>query len=475
LASSGNPVAAARPLSLPAIMAFACAYMPFAALQLSVAVQMPRFMATTLGVGAVAGSIFGLVRLIDIPVDPALGLAMDRTKTPVGRYRPWLIMSAPVLMLAIYMLYQAPPGVGEGYLIGWLLVMYLGMSMLLVGGNAWASTLATSYGQRSRIFGAQTALGVLGAAVVLGIPIYADGQHMTEAEGIRWVGWFMMGLAPLAILVALARTPERITAEAHGIRFKPADYAALLARPNVLRLIAADFTVTLGPGWMSALYLFYFEDSRGFTLTQANILLAVYILAGLAGAPAAAWLANRITKHRALMVNTTGYSLALIVVATLPKGAFLPMAPTMFVAGAFAAGFTVIIRSITADIGDEIRLERGRDLMGLLYALTSATTKAAAAVAVFLTFTVLGWVGYSFKAGVANGADQVRGLELAYIIGPIVFVMIAGACFIGYRLNAERHADIRRQLEERDALIDAGAARESLTGEPELPIAEPLK
>ena len=35
---------------------------------------------------------------------------------------------------------------------------------------------------------------------------------------------------------------------------------------------------------MSALYLFYFEDSRGFTLTQANILLAIYILAGLAGA-----------------------------------------------------------------------------------------------------------------------------------------------------------------------------------------------
>jgi Na+/melibiose symporter-like transporter len=466
VASKAGP---AGQLSLLSVLAFACAYMPFAALQLSVAVQMPRFMATTLGVGAAAGSIFGLVRMIDIPVDPALGLAMDRTRTAVGRYRPWLIAAAPVLMLAIYMLYQAKAGVGEGYLIGWLLVMYLGMSMLLVGGNAWASTLATSYGQRSRIFGAQTALGVLGAAVVLGIPIYADGQHMTEAEGIRTVGWFMMGLAPAAILIALARTPERVTTEAHGLRFKPADYAALLTRPNVLRLVAADFTVTLGPGWMSALYLFYFEDSRGFTLTEANILLAIYILAGLAGAPAAAWLANRITKHRALMVNTTGYSIALIVVATLPKGAFLPMAPTMFVAGAFAAGFTVLIRSLTADIGDEIRLDRGRDLIGLLYALTSATTKAAAAVAVFLTFTVLAWAGYSFKAGVENGADQIRSLELAYIIGPIVFVMIAGACFFGYRLSPERHADIRRQLDERDAaLTGADAALDSLTGEPDL-------
>lgn len=473
MTSQGN--AGARPLSLPAIMAFACAYMPFAALQLSVAVQMPRFMATTLGVGALAGTIFGLVRLIDIPVDPALGLMMDRTKSPLGRYRPWLILSAPILMLAIYMLYQAQPGVGGGYLMGWLLVMYLGMSILLVGGNAWASTLATSYGQRSRIFGAQTALGVLGAAVVLGIPVWTDGKHMSEAEGIRTVGWFMLGLTPVAILAALARTPERINQDAHGVKFRPADYFSLLRRPNVLRLMAADFLVTLGPGWMSALYLFYFEDSRGFSLTQSNILLAIYILAGLAGAPAAAWMANRITKHRALMLNTTGYSLALIVVAVLPRGDFPLMAPTMFMAGAFAAGFTVLIRSLTADVGDEIRLDKGRDLIGLLYAMTSATTKAASALAVFLTFSVLGLIGYSFKAGVQNGPAQVHGLELAYVIGPIVFVMLAGACFIGYRLNAERHAEIRRRLEERDGLIDPAAAMESLTGEPELPIAEPTR
>jgi predicted MFS family arabinose efflux permease len=53
----------------------------------------------------------------------------------------------------------------------------------------------------------------------------------------------------------------------------------------VIRLLAADLMVTLGPGWMAALYLFYFKDSRGFDTAAANLLLLIYVAAGFAGAP----------------------------------------------------------------------------------------------------------------------------------------------------------------------------------------------
>lgn len=433
------------------VIAFAFAYMPFAALQTSVAVQLPKFFATTLGLGAAAGAIFGVVRMIDIPIDPALGLTMDRTRTPIGRYRPWLIIAAPILMVAIYMLYQAQPGVSRGYLTLWLLIMYIGMSCLLVGANSWASTLATSYTDRSRIFGAMATVGVVSAASALIVPIVADMAGRTEAEGIRLVGWFLLGLAPVAIAAAVFVTPERITKDAPGRRFRAVDYATLMARPNVIRLVIADFFVTLGPGWMSALYLFFFELSRGFSVAESNILLTIYILAGFVGSPAAAWLSNRISKHGALMINTTAYSAMLVIIFSMAPGNFPLMAPCMLLAGAFASGFTVIIRSMTADIGDEIRLEGGRDLIGLLYALTSATTKAASALAVFITYRVLDSVGFNFKNVEANGPEQIRGLELAYVIGPIVFVMLAGACFFGYRLTAARHAEIRLELDARDA------------------------
>ena len=457
---------AAAPLSLLSVLTFACCYLPFSALNNTLAVQVPNYFARHIGLGLAVGGAFGLIRLIDIPLDPFLGLVMDRTRTPWGRYRPWMILGAPVLMLAIYMLYEAPVGAGATYLLVWLLVMYLGMSFLLLAANAWAATLAGAYAQRSRIFGAMQGLGTLGAIAILVIPIYvAKVQHLTDARGIQAVGWFLVIMTPITIALVTLRTPEPL-GRAAPIRFRIGDYAGLLTRPNVLRVLFADFFVILGPGWMSALYLFFFTDSRGFTTSAANALLVIYLAAALIGAPATAWLANRINKQRALMVTTTGYSLMLIIIFISPKASFAVAAPAMFVAGALAAGTIVMIRSITADVGDEIRLENGQQQIGLLYALTSGSSKAAGAFAVTLTFWVLSLVGYNPAEHAVNGPAQIRGLELAYAIGPIVFVMIGGACFLGYKLSAERHAEIRRELDARDALYDESAIVQSVSGAP---------
>ncbi len=451
MAPRTSPASSGTPLSLGAVLAFACAYMPYAALLLSVAVQLPPFFASQLGLGLAAGAAFGIVRLIDIPVDPVLGLLIDRTRTPLGRFRLWMIAGVPIMMLALYMLYQAPPGVSQGYLVVWLLVVYLGMSIQLVAGNAWASTLAATYQARSRIFGAMLGMGVVGSVAALVIPVVAEGLHQDQLHGMRAVGWFLFGLVPASTAIALLRTPERPAKAEPARRFGLADYAALLSRGNVLRILAADFCVTMGPGWMAALYIFYFRDSRQLGLTAGNLLLALYILAGLVGGPAAAWLANRISKHRALIVTTTLYSLALITIPLLPKGQALPAIVPMFFLGALATGFVVMVRAITADVGDELRLESGRDLIGLLYAVTSATTKAASALSIFITYALLGAIGYDAKPHAANSPDQIHGLELIYITGPIVFVMLGGAAFLGYRLSADRHAEIRRQLDLRDA------------------------
>ena len=471
--SNGNKVAANGPLSLPAVMAFASGHIPIAALSLAISVHLPRYFASELGLAlTVVGASFALVRFVDIPIDAGLGLAMDRTRTRFGRYRVWMALGAPILMFALYMLLSSPEGVGQGYLFGWLLVMYIGYSGVYLSHLAWAGRIAPTYKERSRVFGAITGLGVFGAMFVLLIPVFLTSQGSTDAESVQAMIWFIIGATGLSTLLVVVVSPERIARD-QPTRFELKDYWALLTRPNILRLLAADLFVTLGPGWMAAIYLFYFTDSLGFTLAQSNLLLMIYIGAGFLGAPMAAWLANRISKHRALMFNTTVYSLGLILLPTMPKGDFLIFSVVMFLVGAMAAGFTVMIRAITADIADEIRLESGREWMGLMYAMTTATSKLAAAGSILLTFSVLAAVGYQAKVGSVNTPEAIRGLELAYIIGPIFFVMIAGACFIGYNLTAARHAEIRRQLDEQDALVDPGAAMESLTGEDLAPANKP--
>lgn len=186
LLSSRANRTSADAMPLAAMLAFASMSIPIAALQLAVSVHLPRYFASTVGLElALVGAAFSFVRLIDVPIDALIGVGMDRTTTPFGRYRVWMLAGAPVLMAGFYMLLAAPVGVALAYLVGGLLVMYLGYSGVYLAHLAWAGRLAPSYQQRSRIFGAIGALGVVGAIGVLLIPVWVTRQGGSDGDGVR--------------------------------------------------------------------------------------------------------------------------------------------------------------------------------------------------------------------------------------------------------------------------------------------------
>jgi GPH family glycoside/pentoside/hexuronide:cation symporter len=453
------------------VLSFSAVALPLGALAVAVAVYLPPYFASHLGVSlTVIGAAWAVVRLLDILVDPVLGLVMDRTRTRFGRYRVWLVIGAPVLMIATYALFEAPVGIGALYLIGWLLVFYLGTSILSLGHSAWAATLAVEYHERSRVFGVLAAAGVVGAVIVLLIPIMAHTIGWSDAQGVRAMGWFIFGLTPLVVAMVCLRTPEHIARPTGHPHFTLKDYWSLLVKPDLLRLFLAQMALTLGPGWMSALYLFFFTDSRGFSAEEASGLLLVYVIAGIVGAPLTARLAMRFSKHRTLMVTTTAYSLGLCMVMVVPKGDVIAALPVMFWCGFMAAGFDLMIRAMLADVADEVKLDQGQEQISLIYALNALANKIALAMAIGLTFPLLGRLGYDAAVGASNTPDAIRSLELAYIVGPIVFVMLGGACVLGWRLDATRHGEIRRQLDARDALYAEAPIIGSLGADAAIPV-----
>lgn len=454
---------AEQKLSLVSIITFSVGTLPVSALGVALFVYLPPYLAGHLGVALTAISLaWASVRLIDLFVDPVLGLTMDRTRTPFGRYRVWLSAGVPVLMLAVYMLFMAPSGIGVTYLLIWLFVLYLGNSILALAQSAWSATLATQYHERSRVFGILTAVGVVAAVVTLLIPIFASSFGLNSDQGVQAMGWFVIAIAPVSVGLAVWRTPERINQNLHP-HFVLRDYLDIVIKPEVIRLFFCQMALTLGPGWMSAMYLFYFKDVRGFSTEQATILLLVYILSGVVGAPLTARAAMRFGKHQTLIATTSAFSFGLFGVFVVPVGNVLAAAPVMLWCGFMAAGFGLMINAMMADVGDEIRLHQGKERISLLYAVLTFASKIAAALAIGVTYRLLSRIGFNAVEGALNTAAALAGLQWVFLSGPIVFVMLGGVCVVGWKLDAKRHAGVRAQLDARDAALDEAPILSSVT------------
>ena len=462
---SASPVAGGSRLSTPVIFAFASAAIPAAALGLVLGVYMPRFFASHLHIGLLAvGGAVATVRLIDVFFDIVIGWGMDRTRTRFGRYRLWYVLGMPILMLAVYELFNPPAGVGVGYLMTWLLVMYAGISISTLAHQAWAANIATDYHERSRVIGWMQAVGVFGAVALLLTPLLSHGLiDPSKGSSMSILGWIIMASIPITTLLVVAFTPERMTHEVKTQAFALGDYIRTVTRPTMLRLVLADLFLTLGPGTTGPLYIFFFHDAKGFSPSTVSLLLIPYIGAGVLGAPFWARVAKKVSKHRTLQIAAVCYAVAQSALMAIPAGLLGATAVGMFAVGFCASAFLLLVRSMVADYADEMKLEQGQERAGMLYAMVILTQKVGSSITVSIVFPILAFVGYNAAEGATNTPQAITDLEMCYLFAPIVLVLVGAAMFFGYKLDDKRHAEIRAALDQREFEL-AEAAAEPLSG-----------
>jgi Na+/melibiose symporter-like transporter len=455
---------------LPTVLAFSSMGMPIAVMGLLYTVYVPPNYAA-LGIGFTAVAVaYLIVRSLDFFLDPLLALVMDRTKTPIGRYRPWVMLGVPVAMVGILKALMPPAHVSELYFIVWLVVSFAGLSMMTLGQSAWSAVVAVNYHDRSRVFAWISLLGVVATVAILLLPVFTAGAISAGlVSSMPALGWILLVSLPICLVLCAAFTPDRIATKVERPKFKARDYLRAIGRPSMLRLAISDFVLNVGPGTTGPLYLLYFRDAKGFSVQDVSVLLIFYVSAGVLGSlfwggPAAKWLG----KHRALMVSCVAYSITQTILMVVPRmnGPHtaldaVPTALAMMAVGFCASAFGILNRAMVADVADEVRLEQKQDLTSLLYSMVTTTTKVGSSIPLVIVYPVLAMIGYDAN-GTHNTPHAIFGLEMCYLFAPITLVWLGGAMFLGYKLDSTRHAEIRAALAEPDFL----AAEEVMTGMP---------
>jgi Na+/melibiose symporter-like transporter len=435
------------------LAAFSGPCLPLAAFGVALPVTLPEFYATHVGLElGVVAAVFMAVRLIDIVFDPFIGWGMDRTRTAFGRYRPWMLVSTPILMLSALMMFVVvQPGAGPAYLFAWLLVLYLGFSIGTLGQLGWAAVLAPQYDQRSRVYGWWQVFNIIGVILILILPTIVVKTGIGDyADGVRIMGWAILIALPVTIGLAMIAVPEPVNAGAapHG---GPGAYLALFRMKTVRKLLIADLLLGVAPGITGSLLFFFFGQIKGYDHTQASLFMLFYFVAGLVGAPIWAWLATKIGKDKALAVASLIFAGLYIAATLVPGGNFAVTAVVMFIAGLPYAAGLFLLRAMMADAGDEVRLETGVDRTGLMFSILSATTKIGHVVAL-IPYLILQWVGFKALPGPAGNSEfSLLALQILFIAVP--GLLLAGAAWVlkGYPLTPKRHDEIREALAARDA------------------------
>jgi Na+/melibiose symporter-like transporter len=457
------PSATGDRVSLRVLMAYSALTLPMAALGLPITVYLPPFYAEEIGLSlATVGLVFTLARIWDLFTDPVMGVIVDRVHSRWGRFRHWIVLAVPMLCLATVFVYFPPrpetpgQGVGPGYLLGWLLLLYVGYTLLNISHQSWGTELATTYDERARLFGWREVFVIAGMVGVLAIPALIEaglgaGMEAVELEFARIasMGWFMLILLPLTALWIVLVVPEPRRARS-GTRLSVRDSVQLLVHNRILRrLLAADLFIGLGVGITGSLYIFL--ATYTFELRElASTALLAYFVAGFFAMPAWMRLAYRIGKHTALgwaMAYGAAVQVGLYFVAA-PGEVWLLLSFTVLYGFGFGAG-PALTRALIADASDDDELESGERRAGLFFALLTTTNKVGGALAVGVSYTVLE-LFYGFVPGGDNSPEAVAGVLDVYIFGSVSAMALAGLLMIGYPLDRRRHDEIRRALRQRE-------------------------
>lgn len=436
------------------LAAFAAPCLPLAAFGLPLTITLPNFYSETLGISAgLVGAAWLFIRLFDVAFDPFFGTVLDRTEWRLGRFKSWLAIGTPILLVAVWMLFMAEPGVGPVYLFVWLGVVYIGYSITVLSHTSWASTLSADYHQRSRVYAFWQSGNVVGMICILALPVYlALTKSPLAAHGaVKAQGWFIILLAPLMVALAVLRVDEpRPVRDPNAPRARIGDYFKLLVRPSVRRVLLADLLMGLAPGVAGILFFFYFIRVKHFDRTEAAALLLIYFVAAVFGAMLWTRLAKRFGKAKVMIGSSIFYAIVQLAVVLLPAGQFLLAIPFLIAAGLPYSAAPFLLRAMMADINDEERLNTGLDRTGLLYAILTGTVKIGSALSA-ISFIVLQAMGFDPKAAANSTVEGMLSLQVMYAVIPAVIGLLAAWVMVGYPLTEERHAEIRRQLGERDA------------------------
>jgi len=421
---------------------------PLAAAFIALQVFVPTFYAETTGLSLTAiGVVMLIAKLCDTVTDPVVGYLSDVTPTRWRRRKLYVVMATPLIIMSTWYLLNPPNEVTTTYLLWWTIAIYIAGTLSIVPMNAWGAELSENYNTRSKIAGIRVAFGLVGSLVALLLAVVFAQENSAElGQTLSGIAWLVVITLIIATLLVTWLVPDNKDTDL------PEDTVAaawkVISGPTPFRqLLISFFLNAVGnaiPATLFVLFVTHVIDAEG----SVGMLLFLYLACSACSVPFWVAMSKRYGKHQTWTVAILLATAFFIWTPFLGSDSLIWF--TIIVIGTgFATGADLILPSaINADIIEWDALQTGYRRPGLFFSLWGTATKLSFALAIGIAFPLLDVVGFSAAGN--NGANAIQGLAVMYGVPCIGFKLTALLLMRGYPITEERHAEIRRQLHERE-------------------------
>lgn len=346
-------------------------------------VMMPALFSLPYKVGVIAPddkvSVLALVAtvgaIVGVIAGPVAGVLSDRTRTRLGRRRPWLIGGLIVLAA----------GVTVVALAGSVPVLILGWIIVSLGGAANGAAITPIVAERVP----QSQRGTVGA--IVGVATQLGGVLGYTIGGMLTGSMLLLFLAPVAVFAALGvvfmltiREPvvelprTTITQTFRSLVFNPRRH------PDFSFLWVGKLLMQVALAFLSTYQLYFVIDRLGFTAEEAGAKLSLVggigILITMTFAVVSGMLSDRFTRRKVFIYTAAVLSAIGLSLMAVTDGFGLFFASVLFILGAAGMFGSVDVAMASDLVPDRDQAGRWMSIYNLAATLSTALAPLLGAV-----------------------------------------------------------------------------------------------
>jgi GPH family glycoside/pentoside/hexuronide:cation symporter len=401
------------------------------------------------------GTIFFAARIWDAVSDPVAGYLSDRTRTSLGRRRPWLLASVVPVAAAFVVVWSPPAALSGAETVAWMAAgvigFYAAMTIFIVPHLSLGAELSLDYHDRTRLYGARHIVWNVGsiaalAGMALLIAATSPGSRADPRAVANRMALLVSAITAASIVWAVIRLRERPEHLGRGARNSLGAYRDVLANPHARLLLVVILIESLGGATIVVLtpYVAQYIIGRP-DLTPLFIL--VYMLATISFVPMWLPLSRRFGKKRLWMFSMLLTAAAFGGMFFLEEGSVALISVLAFLAGLAGSCGAIISPSIQADVIDWDEYHSGDRKEGSYFAAWTFVFKSATGITLMLTGYVLEFSGF------VPNREQPESARLAiqglYSIFPLACYLLGALIFSRFALGEAQHRRIRSELDAR--------------------------